>query len=272
MNYFSDLNLHHYQHLPACDTWIDQRFHGRHALNFCAAGEIGWQEEGKPLVYLKAPLLWWSWPGPHFRYGCRDGRPWDHYYITFSGPRVRRWVRTGFFPKQAQPFAPVREPGPYRERWEELLATLDRDGPAAPKAAHLLEGLLFALHEPAPAPSLLPHQQRLEHLARAIRTAPQRTWDFQAEAKRLGLSYSHFRRHFRAHTGTPPHQFLLRARLGTAADRLRNTAQPIKTVAESVGIADVYHFGKLFRACYHLPPGLYRREARQYSAATPPTG
>src|SRR5690606_6661569 len=133
----------------------------------------------------------------------------------------------GFFPKQPRPFAPVRDPGGCRDRWEELLATLDREGHTAPKAKHLLEGLLLALHEPAPVASPLPHREKLDHLVKAIRAAPQQAWDFQAEARRLGISYSHFRRHFRALCGQPPHQFLLRTRLSAAADRLRETAQPL---------------------------------------------
>ncbi len=85
----------------------------------------------------------------------------------------------------------------------------------------------------------------------------------------MGISLIHLRRSFRKRTGLPLHQFLVKVRMDMAASRLRTTTDSIKEIADLVGIPDVYHFGKQFKSCFHLPPATYRNEMRGlYSADT----
>ena len=89
MNYFGGLRWGHFNHLPRCAVWIDQRF-DFYALNYCHAGRIRWGMNGGPLRTLTAPVAWWTWPGPRFAYGNLPGETWDHYYVVLHGARPAR--------------------------------------------------------------------------------------------------------------------------------------------------------------------------------------
>jgi len=62
--------------------------------------------------------------------------------------------------------------------------------------------------------------------------------------------------------GMPPHHFMLKARMECAGEKLRETLLPIKEIASAVGLPDVYHFSKQFKARFHLPPATCRNEMR----------
>jgi AraC-like DNA-binding protein len=76
-----------------------------------------------------------------------------------------------------------------------------------------------------------------------------------------GLSRYHFLRTFKAVTGVTPHQWLLRARLRDAAQRLAASSAPITDIALDVGFADLSNFIRSFRAEFGVSPRAYRLTA-----------
>ena len=62
-----------------------------------------------------------------------------------------------------------------------------------------------------------------------------------------GRSRSSFCRWFKAATGLPPHQWLLRARIVEATRLLAEESQPLSEVALAVGFTDQAHFGRTFK-------------------------
>jgi transcriptional regulator GlxA family with amidase domain len=80
-----------------------------------------------------------------------------------------------------------------------------------------------------------------------------------AELARIaGLSRYHFLRTFKCVTGVTPHQWLLRARLREAAQRLTASRDPVTEIALDVGFEDLSNFIRSFRAEFGRSPGQYR--------------
>jgi AraC-like DNA-binding protein len=77
-------------------------------------------------------------------------------------------------------------------------------------------------------------------------------------AHAAGLSRFHFLRTFRRVTGITPHQWLLRARLRDAAQRLATTREPVTDIALDVGFEDLSNFIRSFRAEFGVSPRRYR--------------
>jgi AraC-like DNA-binding protein len=75
------------------------------------------------------------------------------------------------------------------------------------------------------------------------------------------MSPYHFLRSFRAVTGVTPHQWLLRARLRDAADKLASTKLPVTDIALDVGFDDLSNFTRTFRAEFGASPREYRLAA-----------
>ena len=130
------------------------------------------------------------------------------------------------------------------------------------RAVHMLEGLLLQLREQRAMPSdLSPTEARVSEWMHDLRARPEAHWNFQDEARKLGLSYSHFRLLFRRLTSSPPGAYLRRRRMEQAAALLRRNQLEIKEIAQRVGIPDIHHFHKLFKRHFNATPGEFRHRA-----------
>jgi AraC family transcriptional regulator len=72
------------------------------------------------------------------------------------------------------------------------------------------------------------------------------------------LSRYHFLRAFKSVTGVTPHQWVLRARLRDAAQRLATSRSPVTEIALDAGFADLANFIRSFHAEYGVSPRRYR--------------
>jgi AraC family transcriptional regulator of arabinose operon len=55
---------------------------------------------------------------------------------------------------------------------------------------------------------------------------------------------------------------LRHARLHHAARLLEATELPVERVADASGFGSPFHFSRVFRQCYGVPPGQYRQALR----------
>ena len=113
----------------------------------------------------------------------------------------------------------------------------------------------------ARAPAASRHHDRITRVLRhlAARVAEQHTI---ADLARMAcISPYHFLRTFKQVTGVTPHQWLLRARLREAAQRLATSRERITNIALDVGFEDLSNFVRSFRAEFGVSPRGYRRAA-----------
>ena len=87
-------------------------------------------------------------------------------------------------------------------------------------------------------------------------------WHFEDEARKLSISYSHFRRLFREVAGCAPNQFLISARLSYAENMLEDGVLPIAEVAHRCGFADEFYFSRLFKKHRMISPSVLRSSNR----------
>lgn len=263
MHYFSGVRFGWGDHVPRCSVWIDRTFPDFYALNFAAAGTIYGEDASGRRRRWSPPVAWWTRPGRHYAYGCGPDESWDHFYITLRGPRIRTMFTQGLLPPGPAWHTAVRRPEEMRLRFLELLDLLRFGSTSNPRAVHALEELFLLLHHDPrdAAPATDARRLKLQRLAEEIRLQPQRDWDLNREAEKLGLSPVHFRRLFRQEFGAPGLQYLLRARLDLAARLLRLSHQPVKEIAGACGIPDVFYFTRLFSQRMGTSPARYRQHA-----------
>jgi len=77
-------------------------------------------------------------------------------------------------------------------------------------------------------------------------------------ARRLGYHPGYLSRVFRAHTGLPPHGFLLQLRTERARQLLAGAGR-VAEVAIATGFVDQSHLTRHFRAFFGVPPRRYQR-------------
>lgn len=79
-------------------------------------------------------------------------------------------------------------------------------------------------------------------------------------AKRIGISYSLFRRIFRENMGTSPAQYQMNIRLKKAQELLTTTNYSIAKIAETLGFSDIAQFSTFFRKRQAVTPREYRNQ------------
>lgn len=79
-------------------------------------------------------------------------------------------------------------------------------------------------------------------------------------AKRIGISYSLFRRIFKENMGTSPAQYQMDIRLKTSQELLTTTNYPIAKIAKKLGFTDTAQFSTFFRKRQNMTPREYRNK------------
>jgi AraC-like DNA-binding protein len=92
----------------------------------------------------------------------------------------------------------------------------------------------------------------------AIHGDPRHRWTVQQLAKVAGMSRTAFSRRFTAVVGKPPMTYLTHWRLAHGARLLRQTKDPLATIARQVGYSTEFAFAGAFRREYGVAPGRFR--------------
>lgn len=184
---------------------------------------------------------------------------WDTRWVVWNGPEasiLERW-------NELAPANPVIRGGAaaVTAAWNRIspVVTLQDPESLLTRKIALLEMIrdLSVLNRPA-AGLLAP-----PWLAGAMRGLAQvegPTESLQSLARRLHVSPAHFRRLFKAHTGTSPKAFQLAQRINRAKELL-TAGRSIKDVAETLEFADVFHFMRLFRRITGQTAGQFARRS-----------
>ncbi len=177
------------------------------------------------------------------------------YFIDFFGVQsVKMLSNAGLKPGTAVSVFP---PGEIMPLFDELIRNGQR-GTVGTEAicARLLEGLLLKV---ADARAPLPGQETLafatyqncrEHIQRdflRLRSVAQ-------VAKECHLDDTYLCRLFQRYDHQSPYRLLVRLKMNHAAERLQLPAAMVKQVAEETGFANQFHFSRVFKSVFGIPP------------------
>jgi AraC family L-rhamnose operon transcriptional activator RhaR len=104
-----------------------------------------------------------------------------------------------------------------------------------------------------------PHQAVTDGI-RMMEEDMRRDWTLPELARKLNVDKSYLVRLFRAHTNSPPMQFLAHLRAERAAILLLRTARDISVIGEQVGWNDPNYFARRFKAHFGMSATKYREK------------
>ena len=199
-------------------------------------------------------------PGLWHRYRPYPESGWREYWVGFFGPAYKMIFDGHFFPEKS--VFRVRDSAGMQENFETLIRCAQENGPALQQTMTAQTCLLLArLYS-----STLAHPPARREASKMVLRAREmmsttKMGDLSLEeiARRLGTSYSNFRRTFREHTGVGPHQYRLHLKLSHARDLLLNTEMSVKEIAFESGFGEEQYFCRFFKKAMGRTPSSYRK-------------
>lgn len=203
-------------------------------------------------------------PGMWHRYRPVFDVGWHEYWLEFDGDHARRLMKREEF-LEAGPVIRLGPCQPFHEVIARVIGLLHKERPGT----DLILGAL-AVEAIAEALSALKRREQggrpVSAIIREAKTllaqrhaSPRHMQEF---AERLSMSYSAFRRLFRAETGYSPRQFVLEVQMRRAEELLATSDATISRVAEELGFESVYYFSRLFKKKHGNTPSAFRNSAR----------
>ena len=200
---------------------------------------------------------------PH-AYGADADNPWTIEWFHAVGTGVPELLRRMGVGRRA-PVLALR-PGAWDSTlFDEALSGLETrfTNPHLLRSAltlsHLLARMIIRQKEDVIDPAS--PAARLEKVGVFLRENHARSPGVSEMASMAGFSPSHFTALFLKHTGHPPNDYLIRARIDRACQLLDLTRLRVKEIAHQVGYADTYYFSRVFKKTTACSPKAYR--ARQ---------
>ena len=265
MNFFNGLEFVCHGNQSDYGTAFHGRtFAGYYGLQYNHAGKCRLRFDDGEEMTFGAGTVFFTAPGRRYSYGAPEGEVRHHCWVCFQGERVKSFISGGIFnPYMPMPVFRLRRPEKFYKEMLELLNLLRYPaGYRTGSRTHLLEGLLLEIAEqPNVWDNINPHLlNNIDILRQRIADAPQHDWDFEEEARKMAVSYPHFRRLFHRATDFSPTRFLIECRLNAACQLLLESGMPINEIAHRCGYRDEFYFYRLFKQHRFCTASEYRRK------------
>lgn len=129
---------------------------------------------------------------------------------------------------------------------------------AAQRLSLLMADLLLCFFRATATEKLPQAADMAQQIAAYVRVHYREKCDNAAVGKAFAYSPNYINRLFKAYTGVPLHQYVLRCRMEQAMALLQTTRQPVEEISAAVGFYDAAHFTRAFLKFAGKTPGEYR--------------
>lgn len=211
-------------------------------------------------------------PGAVFSYGpdmphgmaCKPAMPMVKYFVDFMGTEasrmLTRWELAPGSIKQVTNIAPVAD----------IFDTLIGTGASMSQHVDQLCSLLLECLMIRCADNLIAcggrdararatYQRCVNYIANHIEDIR----SVEQAAKACHIDQAYLCRLFRRFGQYSPYQQILRLRMRSAAQKLMESGRLIKEVASEMGFEDPYHFSRVFKKVYEMPPEKFIQLSRR---------
>lgn len=230
-------------------------------LLYIAKGKgVYYSEQGRIQVAQGSLIL--LRPGCWHSYKPSREEGWDEYFIGFSGRLADNAIASLFDEKVS-----VYNVGLNRELISLYQRAIEVASSSRPAAQQLLCGVVmhmigllgFIDRNETDLPDRL--DEVVEKAKSMMQKYVTQNLDLEELAKKLGVSYSWFRKIFRDYTGYPPAKYYMLMKLRHAQYLLANSDYSIKEIAFRLGYKSTEYFHTTFKRMTGVTPSLYRRQA-----------
>ena len=197
-------------------------------------------------------------------YEADHERPWNYFWVGFSGVDAEACVRKAGFPKE-RPFRPVGCTEKLGEYLDEMLDAHQLNfWSSLRRNANLMLFFSELIQDYTSTQSLRQsYSYSSSSYVRYVKDYIDRYYEKKlrigAIAEYIGVNRSYLSNSFRRETGVSPQEYLMGIRIRRAQTLLRESGLMIAEIAQQVGYPDALAFSRIFRQRVGLSPSAYRR-------------
>jgi AraC-like DNA-binding protein len=184
-------------------------------------------------------------------------------FVDFTGPKSASLLRLGKL--SVGDCVQLGRTQWVEQIFEQLLASGNEPKKFARRHCRLLlEALVSRLAidaQPATRPALR-SLETFERCRRYLDAHVLKLHTIRQAAAACGIDPAYFTRIFERYAGEPPYQNLIRRKMNKAAELLWHDQASVKQVAAALLYEDVFHFSRVFKRIYGMPPSKFRGAAR----------
>ena len=191
-----------------------------------------------------------------------DNNGWSEYWVGFKGDLIEQWTANHFFSKE-KPIYKIGINSTIINLYEEIASYASTENIGYQQLAssivlHLMGEIYFKDKNKAGIQSMASH---IINEAKYLMKKSISSHITAAEISlKLNVSYSWFRSHFKAFTGSSPTQYMLNLKYLKAKELLTTTDMNISDIAYALNFESISHFSKFFVKKEGLSPTSYRRK------------
>lgn len=244
-------------------NWNKGRVLDEYQIIYISRGEGIFESSSYPPTKIKEGTIVLLFPGEWHRFKPDTETGWDEFWVGFKGTIVENIAKKHFLtPKQC--IIPTGIYPQIVDLFTEILIHTKNEQPGyQPLISGIILHLLGEVYAKTKQDTL-----KLEDISEAIinkarillRTHVNSNISIDKLAEKLQVSYSWFRKTFKAFTGIAPHQYLLQLKIEEAKLLLTDTTKPIKEIAFELGFESPFYFSKIFKVKTGLAPDNFRKE------------
>ena len=247
------------------DYWFRQKS-GRvlkeYQLIYITKGEGTFSSAHVSDVSVKRGDIIMVFPGEWHDYQPKQETGWDAYWVGFKGNYIDHLIAAGFFTKD-KPVIAIGLQDALISVFCEILDQSNLKAPAyqqrlAGAVSHILAQIYSLSHskltQDDPAEKIVTEAKIL------MRKNVYQNINPEQVAEALNISYSLFRKVFKAQTGLAPAQYFQKIRLQKAKELLINPSRTIKEISYTLNFETNYYFSTYFKNRTGQTPTEFRRE------------
>ena len=210
---------------------------------------------------LEAGDVFVVFPGVWHRYRPDLETGWDEYWVECEGPLLEKAVER----MRLEPTNPVLKVGHDEALLREFLSILETSGKELPgfqavagAQALVIVAMIRSLAKIAREKGATTRGKLVRHSIVLMRESLGSSIDWSEVAKKLGVSYSSFRRSFRNETGRSPGDYFIEMKINRAKQLLALPGSTVQGVSQMLGFDSASYFSHLFKSRTGMPPSDFR--------------
>ncbi len=237
--------------------------HNEYQVIYITKGSGLFQSKSMEQTIINEGTIILLFPEEWHRFKPNEETGWDEYWVGFKGSIIENLITNSFFTPQNA----ILEIGLKDDLVSQLREIIEKTAEEKPgyqplissAVVHLL-GYIHYLQKQKDA-TKENFDEIIVNKARILfRANIDAHISIEEIAKELQVSYSWFRKAFKAYTGIAPGQFIIQLKIEKAKALLSIPKKPIKTIADDLKFESVFYFCRLFKEKTGLTPAQYRKK------------